>query len=60
MAAELPLQSLLTERIKPTDFIDCYAVVSELSPREAAEIITKFPVWVRFLLKVLLPIESKY
>lgn len=52
IAAELPLQSLLGERVKPTDFIDCYSVESDLSPRNAAEIITNFPGWARFLLKI--------
>lgn len=52
IAAELPLQSLLAERVKPTDFIDCYSVESDLSPRDAAEIITNFPAWTRFLLKI--------
>lgn len=52
IATELPLQSLLGDRVKPTDFIDCYSVESQLSPRDAAEIITNFPGWTRFLLKV--------
>ena len=52
IATELPLQSLLSDRVKPTDFIDCYSVRSELSPRDAAEIITHFPGWARFLLKI--------
>jgi len=47
---ELPSQSLLCDRVKPTDFVDCYCVESDLSPRNAAEIITSFPVWARFLL----------
>jgi hypothetical protein len=49
---ELPPQSLLSDRVKPSDFIDCYSVQSELSPRKAAEIITNFPGWARFLLKI--------
>ena len=52
VATELPLQSLLGDRVKPTDFIDCYSVESDLSPRIAAEIITDFPGWARFLLKI--------
>jgi len=46
---KLPEQSLLADRVKPTDFVDCYAVESDLSPRKAAEIITTFPLWARFL-----------
>jgi len=52
IATELPLQSLLGDRVKPTDFIDCYSVESELSPRNAADIITNFPGWARFLLMI--------
>ena len=49
---ELPLNSLLIDRIQAADFLDCYAVKSELLPRQAAEIITNFPVWARFLVKL--------
>ena len=52
IATELPLQSLLGDRVKPMDFIDCYSVESDLSPRNAAEIIMNFPGWARFLLKI--------
>ena len=52
IATELPLESLLGDRVKPTDFIDCYSVESDLSPRNAAEVITNFPGWARFLLKI--------
>ena len=52
IATQLPLQSLLGDRVKPADFIDCYSVESDLSPRDAAEIITNFPGWARFLLKI--------
>jgi hypothetical protein len=52
IATELPSQSLLGDRMKPTDFIDCYSVESDLSPRNAAKIITDFPGWARFLLKI--------
>jgi hypothetical protein len=48
----LPLQSALNDRVKPTDFIDCYSVESDLSPRDAAEIITNFPAWARYLVKI--------
>lgn len=32
------------------DFIDCYCVDAVLTPRQAAEIITNFPRWARFLI----------
>jgi hypothetical protein len=52
IASELPLQSALHDRIKPMDFIDCYSVESDLSPRHAAEIITKFPGWAQCLVAI--------
>lgn len=48
----LPVQSLLHERVTSGDFLDCYSVVSHASPRRAAEIITDFPGWARFLLRI--------
>ena len=50
--ATLPHESLLNERVTATDFLDCYCVGSELSAREAAEIITNFPDWTHWLLKI--------
>jgi hypothetical protein len=50
ISSTLPLQSALHDRIKPMDFIDCYSVESDLSPRHAAEIITDFPGWARCLI----------
>jgi hypothetical protein len=52
IATELPLNSLLSERIKPTDFIDTFSVKSDLTPRHAADIITDFPIWARFLVGI--------
>lgn len=49
-ATEMPPESLLLQRVAPDDFLDCYAVTSDLSPRDAANIITTFPGWARFLL----------
>lgn len=49
---DLPRQSLLHERIGAKDFLDCYSVVSDITPRRAAEIITSFPAWARFLLLI--------
>ena len=51
-AAELPARSLLGERVASTDFLDCYCVTSDLSARRAAEVITDFPGWARFLLHI--------
>jgi len=49
-AANLPSNSILNARIESIDFLDCYSVQSSLSPRHAAQIITDFPAWARFLL----------
>jgi len=49
---QLPQNSLLQERINATDFVDCFCVESELEPRHAAQIITSFPGWARFLLLI--------
>ena len=48
-ATPLDPQSALHERVAPGDFLDCYTVRSNMPPRPAAEIIAKFPGWVRFL-----------
>ncbi|MEM7671079.1 MAG: DUF2867 domain-containing protein [Pseudomonadota bacterium] len=49
---DLPVDSLLRARAGPGDFVDCYAVAADASPRRAAEIITAFPVWASFLLMI--------
>ena len=51
-ATELPSESRLHDRVARGDFLDCYVVDSDLSPRHAADIITDFPGWARFLLHV--------
>jgi len=51
-ATEIPTTSLLNTHAIASDFMDCYSVESDLRPRRAAEIITNFPAWVHFLLKV--------
>ncbi|NVK75435.1 MAG: DUF2867 domain-containing protein [Oceanospirillaceae bacterium] len=56
----LPRSSQLTDRIQQSDFVDCYAVESQLSPRQAANIITDFPDWARFLVKIRNTIVSKF
>jgi hypothetical protein len=57
---ELPLNSLLIDRIQPSDFVDCYSVQSNLSPRQAAEIVTNFPCWARLLVKIRNSVVSKF
>lgn len=39
-------------RVSPAYFLDCYSVSSHATPRRAAEIITDFPGWARFLLLI--------
>ena len=51
-ATRLPAESRLHDRMAPGDFLDCYVVSSDLSPRRAADIITDFPGWARLLLHV--------
>lgn len=48
----LPAVSALHSQREPGDFLDCYSVTSGMSPRHAAEIITAFPSWARFLLVI--------
>lgn len=50
--SRLPPESQLTQRISANDFVDCYSVVSDMSPRQAATVITSFPGWARFLLQI--------
>ncbi|MEM9321129.1 MAG: DUF2867 domain-containing protein [Pseudomonadota bacterium] len=49
---ELPAKSLLHKRRTDGDFLDCYSVASDLPPRQAAEIITRFPAWAEALLRL--------
>lgn len=51
-STNLPESSRLNERIKPTDFIDCYSIRSHITTRGAADIITTFPRWARLLLQI--------
>ena len=48
-SAPLPPSSALHDRFGPGDFLDCYCVRSDLTLREAAEIITSFPGWAQGL-----------
>ncbi|MEM7671469.1 MAG: DUF2867 domain-containing protein [Pseudomonadota bacterium] len=50
--SNLPVGSLIEAWVGPGDFVDGYAVAADASPRRAAEIITAFPVWARFLLTI--------
>ena len=50
--ARLPAFSLLHGFKKDGDFLDCYRVSSDLPPRTAAEVITRFPGWAKFLLVI--------
>lgn len=51
-STKLPEKSQLNDRLESTDFLDCYSVVSGLSPRRAAEVITSFPGWAQLLLRI--------
>ncbi len=48
----LPATSALHQRVRTGDFLDCYAVQSDLPPRKAAEIITAFPQWTKILIAI--------
>lgn len=51
-ATALPETSRLHAYRGPGDFLDCYAIRSDLGPRRAAEVIVAFPGWARGLLAV--------
>ena len=51
-AIDLPPDSALHARIGRGDFVDCYSVQADLTARAAAELITDFPGWARFLLVI--------
>ena len=48
----LPESSALHRYVRPGDFVDCYSVVSDLTAREAAEVIVDFPAWVHALIQL--------
>lgn len=50
--SSLPTCSALNQRRVPDDFLDCYTVAAAMPVREAANIITDFPAWARFLLLI--------
>lgn len=51
-AVPLPTDSLLWQRFTKGDFLDCYVTNANTTPRHAAEVITAFPGWARFLLQI--------
>jgi len=51
-ACKLPESSTLSERIASDDFIDCFRVEANTSPRRAIEIITNQPPWAKFLFSI--------
>ena len=51
-SVRLPHDSILADRVDARDFVDCYRVTADIGPRRAAEIITDFPGWARFLLRI--------
>ena len=48
----LPPENALWPRIGPQDFLDCFTVRANTTPRVAAEIITDFPPWAQGLLHI--------
>lgn len=50
--APLPRISLLHERFRTGDFLDCFSVAADLPPRSAAAIITDFPAWAMGLVRL--------
>lgn len=51
-SSPLPRTSALHDRFGPGDFLDCYAVSSDMAPRLAAEVITAFPGWAKGLVRL--------
>ena len=51
-ASKLEPDSALWPRVGRGDFLDCYRVRAETTPRTAAEIITEFPGWAQWLLSI--------
>ena len=49
---DLPKNSALWEKVAGGDFIDCYCIEAQATPRSAAQIITMFPFWARILLRI--------
>lgn len=49
---KLPSESELWKRVSGRDFLDCYCVEAEATPRRASEVITEFPGWSGLLLQI--------
>ncbi|WP_146344864.1 DUF2867 domain-containing protein [Falsiphaeobacter marinintestinus] len=49
---DLASDSALQDYVKDGDFLDCFAVTSDMPARQAAEIITTFPRWARGLVSL--------
>jgi len=49
---QLPSTSELWSRVSSKDFLDCYCVEADSTPRRASEVITTFPAWADFLLAI--------
>ncbi|MEM9139191.1 MAG: DUF2867 domain-containing protein [Pseudomonadota bacterium] len=52
VSTELDPESQLWDRMSAGDFLDCYSVEADTTPRRAAEIITTFPNWTKALMQV--------
>jgi hypothetical protein len=52
IATELPAESALHSRVTPGDFLDCFSVASNMTARQATEIIVNFPWWARSLVSI--------
>lgn len=48
----LPPQSELHKRVSGNDFLDCYSVSAQATPRRASMVVTDFPEWAGFLLQI--------
>jgi len=48
----LPAQSELWARVSANDFLDCYRVEAQSTPRRASIVMTDFPGWSDFLFKI--------
>lgn len=52
IVATLPAKSALHKRIEAGDFLDCFSVFSNITARQAADIIVNFPWWADFLVGI--------
>ena len=47
-----PSQSAVLDRVSGNDFLDCYCIEAESTPRQASNVITDFPEWAVILLGI--------